>query len=44
MDWIYMKSGIGKTRLRDRVRAYRQHIRQPEYKKIKKAEHLRMCG
>ena len=35
---------IGKTKLRDRVRVYRHHIRQPKYQKLKVEEHLRTCG
>ena len=35
---------IGKAKLRDRVRVYRQHIRQPEHQKLKVEEHLRTCG
>ena len=38
------ETGIGKTKLGDRVRVYRQHIRQPEYQKLKVEEHLRTCG
>ena len=38
------ETGVGKTKLRDRVRVYRQHIRQPEYQKLKVEEHLRMCA
>ena len=38
------ETGIGKTKLRDRVRVYLQHIRQPEYQKLKVEEHLRTCG
>ena len=38
------ETGIGKTKLRDRVRVYRQHIRQPEYQKLKVEEHFRTCG
>ena len=38
------ETGVGKTKLRDRVRVYRQHIRQPEYQKLKAEEHLRLCG
>ena len=38
------ETGVGKTKLRDRVRVYRQHIRQPEYQKPKVEEHLRTCG
>jgi len=37
---------IGQTGgpLKDRLRIYRQHIRQPEYQKIKVEGHLRVCG
>ena len=38
------ETGIGDTKLRDRVRIYRQHIRQPEYEKLKVEKHLRTCG
>ena len=38
------KTGNGKTKLRGRVRVYRQHIRQSKYQKLKVEEHLRMCG
>ena len=38
------ETGIGKTKLRDRVRVYRQHIKQPEYQQLKVEEHLRTCG
>ena len=38
------ETGIGKTKLRDRVRVYRQHIRRPEYQKLKVEGHLRKCG
>ena len=38
------KLELVKIKLRDRVRVYRQHIRQPEYEKLKVEEHLRMCG
>ena len=38
------KTKIGITKLTDRVRVYRQHIRQPEYQKHKVEEHLRTCG
>ena len=34
----------GKTKVRDRVRVYRQHIRQPHYQQLKVEEHLRVCG
>ena len=39
-----VETEIGKTEFRDRVRVYRQHIRQPEYQKLKVEEHLRTCG
>ena len=38
------KLELVKIKLRDRVRVYRQQIRQPEYEKLKVEEHLRMCG
>ena len=38
------ETGIHKTKLKDRVRVYRQHIKQPEYQKPKVEEHLRTCG
>jgi len=38
------ETGRNNTKLRDRVRVYRQHIRQPQYQMIKVEEHLRTCG
>ena len=38
------ETGTGKTKLRARVRVYRQLIRQPEYQKLNVEERLRMCG
>ena len=38
------ETGVGKTKLRERVRVYRQHIRQHQYQKLKAEEHLRTCG
>ena len=38
------ETGIGDSKIRDRVRIYRQHIRQREYEKIKVEKHLRTCG
>ena len=35
---------IGKTKLRDHVQVYQQHVRQSEYQKLKVEEHLRTCG
>ena len=37
------ETGIGDSKLRDRVRIYRQHIRQPEYEKLKVEKYLRTC-
>ena len=37
------ETGINQQKLRDRVRVYRQHIRQPEYQQLKVEEHLRNC-
>ena len=36
--------GVRKTRLRDRVRVYRQHAKQPEHHKLEVEEHIRICG
>ena len=33
-----------KTKLRDRVRVYHQHIRQPQHQQLKVEGHLRVCG
>ena len=38
------ETGTGDSKLRDRVRIYRQHIRQPEHEKLKVEKHLRTCG
>ena len=38
------ETGEGKTKLRDRVRVYCQHIRQPQYQQLKVEGHLRVCG
>ena len=38
------ETGEGKSKLRDRVRVYREHIRQLQYQKLKVEEHLRVCG
>ena len=38
------KTGIGDSELRDRVRIYRHHIRQPEHEKVRVEKHLRTCG
>ena len=38
------ETGEGKTKLRDRVRVYRQHIRQAQYQQLKVEGHLRVCG
>ena len=37
------ETGEGKTKLRDRVRVYRQHIWQPQYQQLKVEGHLRVC-
>ena len=41
-DEYTRETGVGKTKLRDHVRVYQQHIRQPEYREVQ--EHLRTCG
>ena len=38
------ETGKGKTKLRDRVRVYRQHTRQPQNQQLKAEGHLRKCG
>ena len=38
------ETGEGKTKLRDRFRVYRQHIRQPQYQQLKVEGHLRVCS
>ena len=38
------ETGEGKTKLRDRVRVYQQHIRQPHYQQLKVEGHLRVCS
>lgn len=37
---------IGETgsTLRERIRIHKQHINQPEYRKLKVSEHLDLCG
>ena len=37
-------TGIDKTKLRDRLRFFRKHIRHPEDQNLKVEEHLRTCG
>ena len=37
------ETGEGKTKLRDRVRVYRQHIRQQQCQQLKNEGHLRVC-
>ena len=37
-------TGEGKSKLRDRVRVYRQHVRQLQYQQLKVEGHLRVCG
>ena len=38
------ETGKGKTKLRDRVRVYHQHIWQPQYQQLKVEGHLRTWG
>ena len=38
------ETGEGKTKLRDRVRVYRQHIQQLHYQQLKVEGYLRVCG
>ena len=37
------ETGEGDTKMRDRVRVYRQHIRDPTYQQLKVEEHIRIC-
>ena len=41
---IYWRDRERNTKLRDRVRVYRQHIRQPQCQQLKVEGHLRVCG
>ena len=43
LEECFEKPGLGKTRLKDRVRVYRQHIKQPQHQKLKVEEHIRIC-
>ena len=38
------KTGIGNSKFRDRVKTYRQHIRQSEHAKIKVEKHFRIVA
>ena len=38
------ETGEGKTRVRDRVRVYRQHIHQYQYQQLKYQKHFQTCG
>ena len=38
------ETGIGDSKLRDRVRIYSHHIRQPEHEKRKVEKHLRIVA
>ena len=38
------ETGEGKTKLKDRVRVYHQHIWQPRYQQLKVKGHLRVFG
>ena len=38
------ETGVNKQKLRDRVRVYRQDIRQPQYQQLKIEEYLRKCS
>ena len=39
-----MERREGKTKLRDRVRVYHQHVRQPQYQQLNVEGHLRVSG
>ena len=38
------ETGEGKTEIRERVKVYCQHMRQPQYEQLKAKQHLRVCG
>ena len=38
------ETSMGKTKLSDLVRVYRQHIKQPEYQQLKVEEHVGVCS
>ena len=38
------ETGIGDSKLKDRVRIFSQDIRQSEHEKLKVVRHLRTCG
>ena len=38
------ETDVNKQKLKDRVRVYKQHIRQPQYQQLKIEEHLRKCS
>ena len=44
MEEYIGETGINKTKLRDRVRVYRQHIHQLQYQQLKVEGHLRTCA
>ena len=44
-DEVYTcETRIDKTKLRDRVWVYWQHIREPEYQKLKEEDYFTKCG
>ena len=38
------ETGLSKTSSKDRIREYRQCIKQPEHQQLKVEEHIRICG
>ena len=38
------ETGDGETKLRDRVRVYRQHIKEEKYEMLEVERHIRECG
>ena len=38
------RTGAGKSRLRYRVRVYKQNLKQPEKGKLKVEEYIQICG
>ena len=37
------ETGVGSTHLKDRVRVYRQHLKQSKHLQLKVEKHIRVC-
>ena len=44
MEEYIGETGEGNTKIRDRCRVYRQHIKGKQYQMLKVEEHVRNCG